>query len=375
MKFSVVIPTYNNKILLKNTLEALNSQKGYDYNDYEVVVVDDGSTDDTENYIRGVNRTYPLKHIYLSRNELSCRAKTRNAGWRNTSGDIIAFIDSDIIVQEDYLFQLNQCFSMSEDILVLGNRIMIDKPIAYKDVKNGNIYKMYHFDKDRYNVLEFRHFIYWAVSYNSNSSMCPWIQTYSCNMAVKKKWMKKIGGFDENFIKWGMEDIEVGYSLYKNGIQVIFNPKLEVLHQYHGPRNDLIIEKPKISGYEDNIDYFICKHHEALKMNKKIAYKFLKGETSVDIVLMEEKGEKYEIELKDKNELQKVKEKILEVSINKTFKVCVYDYDESTDLYMWIQLLGKDSKHVRYYPMSKQVDIYKLMEFIINEKNCQQARN
>ena len=51
MKFTVVMPTYNNRELLRNTLEALNYQEGYDENDYEVVVVDDGSSVDTYSYI------------------------------------------------------------------------------------------------------------------------------------------------------------------------------------------------------------------------------------------------------------------------------------------------------------------------------------
>jgi glycosyltransferase involved in cell wall biosynthesis len=375
MKFSFVIPTYNNKILLKNTLEALNNQTGYSGDDYEVVVVDDGSSDNTGDYIKGVNRNYNLKYLYLDRCEDSCRARTRNHGWKNACGDVIAFIDSDIIVRNDYLHQLDRCFSVSEDIFVLGNRLMLDEVVSYEDVANGNIFKKYYFDKEKYHLLEFRYFLYNVSSFNANTLMCPWVQTYSCNFAAPKKWLLKTGGFDENFKAWGIEDIEIGYALYKSGVQMIINSKLDVLHQYHGPRNDLIIEKKKVSGYEKNIDYFIAKHPKALKMTPKIAYKFLKGEVSNSKVMMERPVEKVEVEFRDKNKLDKIKKVLAELVERNDIKPILYDYVEDTDLDIWVQLLKSKTNFIRYYPMSKQVDVPKLRAYIDKERELQKIRN
>jgi glycosyltransferase involved in cell wall biosynthesis len=89
-----VIPAYNNKLLLRKTLEALNYQIGYGRNDYEVIIVDDGSSDGTCDYIKNVNRNYNLKYFYLERCDDSGRARARNYGWKKASGDIIIFIDS-----------------------------------------------------------------------------------------------------------------------------------------------------------------------------------------------------------------------------------------------------------------------------------------
>lgn len=375
MKFSFVIPTYNNKVLLRNTLEALNNQRNYGYGDYEVIVVDDGSTDDTYNYIHGVNKNYMLKYLFLERNENSCRSKTRNCGWKNAGGEIVAFIDSDIIVKEDYLLQLERCFSINSDIFVVGNRIMLDEAVSADDIRTGNIFSKFHFDGSKYQWLEFRYFLYEVSSYNSKAIMCSWIHTYSCNLAVSKKWLLKIGGFDENFRGWGMEDVEVGYSLFKSGAQMIINSKLDVLHQYHGERNDLIVEKRKIPEYEKNIDYFLEKHPQALRMNKTIAYKFLEGEVSSNKVLMDLPYEKIEIRFKEKTELENVKHKILELKKNKNIRPIVYDYVEDTDLDIWVQLLDyKTSNPVRYYPMSKRLNIHKMMDYIETEKVLQRAR-
>ena len=81
MKYSIIIPTFNNKILLNNTLEVLNSQKTS--KKYEVIVVDYGSSDNTYEYIKETPKNYNFKYFYLNRCEKSSRARTRNHGWRN----------------------------------------------------------------------------------------------------------------------------------------------------------------------------------------------------------------------------------------------------------------------------------------------------
>ncbi|MGD8401095.1 MAG: glycosyltransferase family A protein [Bacillota bacterium] len=375
MRFSVIIPTYNSKALLKNTLEALNYQTGYTARDYEVVVVDDGSSDYTEEYIEGVNRNYNLKYYYLARSAASCRSRTRNCGWKIATGRIVVFIDADILVQPDYLAELDRCFALSEDLLLLGNRIMLDQKVEYQDIVNGNVFKKYRFNKDHYHLLEFRHFLYNVASFNAKTLMCPWIQSYSCNLAVPKKYLEVTGGFDENFKDWGVEDIEIGYSLCKAGAEVVINSKLEVLHQYHGPRNDLIIEKQKVAGYEKNIDYFMTKHPEALKMASRIAYKFLKGEVSSSKMLMELPIRKVEIEFRDPRRLDEVKAELLKLVECEGIKPILYDYVEATDLDIWIQLLTKKKNVIYYYPMSKWVDVPKMRAFIDNEKKLQKIRN
>lgn len=375
MRFSVVIPTYNNKGLLKNTLEALNHQIGYGQSDYEVIVVDDGSSDGTEEFIKGVNRNYHLKYYYLPRTAESCRSRTRNTGWKNAQGEIVAFIDSDILAPPDYLGELDRCFALSEDIFVLGNRLMLDEKVEYPDIANGAVFEKFPFDREKYHLLEFRHFLYNVTSFNSKTLMCPWMQCYSCNLAVPRQWLVQTGGFDENFKAWGIEDIEVGYSLYKAGLKMVINPKLEVLHQYHGPRNDLIIEKQKVPGYERNIDYFLQKHPEALKMTPKIAYKFLKGEVSSSKTLMELPTFKVELEFRERNKLETVKEVLLKLVEVDNCKTILYDYVEDSDLDIWIQLLGEDKNVVYYYPMSKRVDTKQLRAFIDHEKQLQKMRN
>lgn len=368
MKFTVVMPTYNNRELLRNTLEALNYQEGYDENDYEVVVVDDGSSVDTYSYIKGVNKNYKLKYYYLERNQDSCRARTRNHGWKNADGDIIAYIDSDIIVGRNYLKELDRCFSVASDILVLGNRFMLNESIEFDDIATGKIYEKYKFEKENFPMLESRYFMYESSSYNANASLCPWLLCYSCNLAVTKDTLEEIGGFDENFKEWGIEDIEFGYSAYKKKIQIVINNKLEVYHQYHGMRNDLIISAAKIPGYEKNIDYFISKHPKALNMNKKSAYRFLEGDSKAYKLLEKLEVASNVVEFRNKKDYQLVKDAILILSNMPMSKVIVHDYVEDTNLDIWIQLLGYTDGTILYYPMSRRLNKKDMEVFLEEEK-------
>lgn len=372
MKYSFVIPTYNNRVLLKNTLEALNYQISYRKKDYEVIVVDDGSSDDTFDYIQGINRNYSLKYIYLERCADSCRARTRNQGWKQAKGEFVVFIDSDILVRRDYLKELTRCFSLSKNIMVIGNRLMLNEAVQFSDIVSGVVFNKYQFDPTKYDLLEYRYFLYESTSYNSNAIMCPWMQVYSCNLAIPRKWLKKVGGFDENFKFWGMEDLELGYRLYKRKLQLVINYRLETLHQYHGPRRDLVIQPDKIKGYEVNIDYFINKHPDALRLSRKYAHKLFKGEISSDKMLMDIGLKKYLLEFRKGDNLKKFKKDLMKVLSKDQIQNIVIDYAEDANLDIWVQLLGLNTMNiVRYYPASRRIDVRGMMDYLKAERSRQ----
>jgi glycosyltransferase involved in cell wall biosynthesis len=375
MRYSVVIPTFDNKVLLRNTLAVLNHQRGVAPGSYEVVVVDDGSRDGTDRYIEGVNETYELRYLYLERCADSSRARTRNHGWKNATGDVVAFIDSDILVNEDYISQLERCFSRSRDICVIGNRLMLDRAVAAADIESGKVFTEHRFDPARMSILEFRYFLYEIGSYNANAIMCPWMQIYSCNMAVAREWLSRVGGFDEHFKFWGMEDLEIGFALYDAGVQIVINPKLEVLHQFHGTRNDLIVEQKKIPGYEVNIDYFLEKHPHALKMSKKIAYKFLKGEISPDKMLIDDNRKPITIDLKERSKLPEIEDLLLTLTARDGLKIVVNDFVEDTDLDIWTNMLGVTRSVAKYHPASRRLDPKAMIRFLREEKNRQQMES
>ena len=102
MFVSVVIPTYNRRPILEKCLDALERQDLADALDqYEVVVVDDGSTDDTPTWLRGHVDRFP--HVRLVEQQHGGPAEGRNRGVDHAKGDVIVFIDSDLVVTESFL--------------------------------------------------------------------------------------------------------------------------------------------------------------------------------------------------------------------------------------------------------------------------------
>ena len=102
MHISVVIPTYNRLPILRKCLLALERQTlAPPLDRYEVVVVDDGSTDDTIHWLD--RHAAELPHVRLIRQEHGGPAEGRNRGVDHAHGDVIVFIDSDLVVTDSFL--------------------------------------------------------------------------------------------------------------------------------------------------------------------------------------------------------------------------------------------------------------------------------
>jgi glycosyltransferase involved in cell wall biosynthesis len=102
MRASIIIPSYNSKERLYLNLTALNLQT-YDDDDVEVVVVDNGSTDNTMEMLQKFKLKYPKQAIRIEKNEGI--AKGRNKGVLSAKGDILIFHDSDMIANKDFIKQ------------------------------------------------------------------------------------------------------------------------------------------------------------------------------------------------------------------------------------------------------------------------------
>jgi len=119
-KVSICIPTFNRKDYLAETLESIYSQT---YKDYEVLVVDDGSTDGTKEMLE--ERGYNLRYHWQ---ENAGNAAARNTLLKMAQGKYVAFLDSDDLFTPDAIERMVKAMeSEPEDVIVYGPYLRIDK--------------------------------------------------------------------------------------------------------------------------------------------------------------------------------------------------------------------------------------------------------
>lgn len=195
---SVVISTYNRKESLDRTLDALAKQT-YPHDRYEVIVVDNGSTDETWDWVQTQVRLSPFC-LHLLRRQYNSRPTTsRNMGWRIAQGDVIAFTDDDCLPSPEWLLEGVRAFSEEQVGLVQGETLP---------------------------WLPDSHLTAFAVHTNSITAESHYYET--CNMFYRKAALEEAGGFDEALL-WA-EDVDLGWSVKERGYQVRFCPGAIVYH-------------------------------------------------------------------------------------------------------------------------------------------------
>jgi len=204
MRASIQLCTYNRAQLLERVLDACFEQT-VDPDSYEVVLVNDGSTDDTPEVIaRAQERaTCPFTVIDQPNSGL---AKGRNAGIARATGERIIFIDDDVLPLPSFVQQHLRSHERHPLAVVRGGAINVE---AFEDLPPP--------------VWSFK-------DYSGNFF-------WTTNVSVPLKTIRAIGGFNENFAEYGWEDIDVGLRLRFAGVKAVFNKHALVYHYKPRPRS------------------------------------------------------------------------------------------------------------------------------------------
>ncbi|MFH1710131.1 MAG: glycosyltransferase [bacterium] len=197
MNLSVIIPTYNRKATLKATLLSLNDQT---FKDFEVIVADDGSTDGTEQEVKNLKLSYPIKHVWQKN---SGRSAARNMGIEAADSEIILFID-DHIISDKRLIEEHVKYHDKYGVEVVRGRVEFIEQ-AQDAPKTTEYVNERKFKAPAYEQQPFRIFI-------------------TNNISVKKRALMSVFGFDEDFREYGLQDAETGYRLKEAGFRFKINP-------------------------------------------------------------------------------------------------------------------------------------------------------
>jgi glycosyltransferase involved in cell wall biosynthesis len=199
---SVVIPTHNRIDSLKNVLCGLEQQKDISFPEFEVIIVSDGSTDETNTYLKDLQSPLNLKPIFQ---ENGGAASARNNGLFAAEGDYVLFIDDDVYPAPTLLCEhLKSHHAATSPAAVLGPMLT---PAEF----------------------EMSPWVKWeqAMLYKQYSAMRAgkWEPTarqfYTGNTSIGRRYLLDQNGFDTQFRR--AEDVELGYRLAEAGIRFIFN--------------------------------------------------------------------------------------------------------------------------------------------------------
>lgn len=204
-KVTVVIPTYNSASKLQRLLNSIEKLKGL--LPYEVIVVDDASSDNTKKVIKKWgNKTKSFRVIYFSSDANNGPGKARNIGLKLAKGNIVTFTDSDCVVNKRWLYNLTRKLNFAKGVVGVGGKVLPINP-------NGLISKYNTFHR----VLEPPESLLYLVTAN-----CCYYRSVVLN----------VGGFDEEIKKPGGEDITLSIKLWNKGYRFAYEPKAIVYHDY-----------------------------------------------------------------------------------------------------------------------------------------------
>ncbi len=205
---SIIIATMNRCESLRLCLKSLFAQN---YKNFEVIVVDSGSIDDTYK----LAEDFPIRYIETGPDVNASAA--RNLGISMAEGIITAFIDDDAIADPHWLERIVECYVVDSDVGGVRGKVIPRTNSAYTSVFSE------HIDLGD-SILETSDF------------------GLGCNMSVRKEALLQIGAFDEN-IPWGHEEYDLSLRLSKNGIKLLYTPTAKIYHDYAKNLNQIIKKK------------------------------------------------------------------------------------------------------------------------------------
>lgn len=224
---SIIIVNYNTKDLLKNCLDSIISHTTAV--DYEIMVVDNASTDGSQDMIKDL---YPQIELQCNKENIGF-SKANNQAYHTSRGDYLLFLNSDTLIMNDAILTLMNYLKNNPDVGIVGPKIVgtENQPsrsyMRFLDVKClflGSKYLSWLIDTEKYR-LHYDHYDF------SSTQSVPWLSG-ACLMTSRRVF-QEAGCFDENYFLY-LEDMDLCMQVKKIGYSNIYLPSAEVVHLFGG---------------------------------------------------------------------------------------------------------------------------------------------
>jgi glycosyltransferase involved in cell wall biosynthesis len=208
MHFSIILPTHNRLNTLKLVLAGIQ-KLNYPAQQFELVVVSDGSTDGTDQFLANLQTPFRLKTIFQHNQGV---ASARNAGIECAQGEIVVFLDDDTLPVADFLSEHDRMHKQhGPKTVVLGP--MLAPPgfrmapwVSWEQARLQEQYRDMALGR-------------WAPTPR---------QFFTANASIARRHLLRAGGFDVAFRR--AEDVELAYRLDQHGLHFVFHPGAAVYH-------------------------------------------------------------------------------------------------------------------------------------------------
>jgi GT2 family glycosyltransferase len=268
MKCSIIIPY---AFSTERALRLFHSLENQDFSksDYELIFVNYGKQDSLCDLITKNTSKLNVKYVALYGERIG---KARNLGIRKASGELVIFINGDEIADRNFVsghydtykklgrpviqfgltkqvFEDNEKgFPENNELFRSGIRYWLTEPEKY-GLEKG---KSYYYIKDiRLKMLE-------PYCYDFDKVHYKMIFTKTSNLSVPMECIKRYGALDEDFRGQEIEDWEFGYRMMKNGVEIVYNPQVSVLHLYEKEQYD----SKRYCEWKNNLDTMLNKYND-----------------------------------------------------------------------------------------------------------------
>jgi len=234
MNASIIVPVYNQKNLIE---KCLNSLLGQTMNGYEIIVIDDGSTDGTKDILKVFSSNEQIKVFYNDHNLGPSYA--RNRGIQECKGEFIALIDSDCVAQTEWLAEIIRPFHQNPSIMITAGKVSGEKPSTYWQLVNKG-----------------ENFIRTGPGFVQ--------EAWSCNMALRRDFALR-HPFDERIKSRAIcEDLDLCFFCVEEKNKIFYTNLAQVIHCHRATLQSTLKQQFNWGCYNT---YIRIKHHQFPYLN------------------------------------------------------------------------------------------------------------